>query len=384
MPFKTRDVGGGVQQLVFEPGQGEDAISQASKTLGLVNLINQIQSAPLDRKIKQIDTALKGNQLLNIDIENEKNRVDLISAQGREFRERAKFGTEQLKSVLDLYIINFKLGDTELQRSFPGSQSVQNKDGSIGIALPTSTGITEAFTIDPRKVSKPEKIAQIEKQFRDRWENRTKLFRELDRQFKNIKDAQGRATAQGDIAIIFAFMKMNDPTSVVREGEQAMARNAPNVPSQILNMYNRALTSSAPFFGGPGSTDRKKFVDIAQDFHNNALEEATALGKNLIEISSRAGADPQNVITTAGDLTFENLFQDLTGPAGQLPPGTQPPQTQLTTVPGETTPIVQPPIEAGVRPGVRPRREPPEDKSTKTRKDFNRILQQNLFIPSGQ
>lgn len=47
---------------------------------------------------------------------------------------------------------------------------------------------------------------------------------------------------QGDISIIFAFMKLLDPTSVVREGEFATAEQTAGIPTQIVNQYNKALS----------------------------------------------------------------------------------------------------------------------------------------------
>ena len=43
------------------------------------------------------------------------------------------------------------------------------------------------------------------------------------------------------ISLIFGFMKMLDPGSVVREGEFATAQNAASIPDRIRNAYNRAL-----------------------------------------------------------------------------------------------------------------------------------------------
>ncbi len=67
--------------------------------------------------------------------------------------------------------------------------------------------------------------------------------------FSAVKDAFGKVeaatkdpSAAGDLALIFNFMKMLDPGSVVREGEFATAQNAAGVPQQVQNLYNRALT----------------------------------------------------------------------------------------------------------------------------------------------
>jgi hypothetical protein len=48
-------------------------------------------------------------------------------------------------------------------------------------------------------------------------------------------------TAAGDVSLIFAFMKMLDPGSVVREGEFATAENTAGIPERITQQYNKAL-----------------------------------------------------------------------------------------------------------------------------------------------
>jgi hypothetical protein len=56
------------------------------------------------------------------------------------------------------------------------------------------------------------------------------------------KAANGeKVSAADDIALIFAFMKMLDPGSVVREGEFANAQNTASIPDRIRNSYNKAL-----------------------------------------------------------------------------------------------------------------------------------------------
>lgn len=67
--------------------------------------------------------------------------------------------------------------------------------------------------------------------------------------FVSVRDAFGRlqaaaqdTTGASDVAMVYAFMKMLDPGSVVREGEFATAENTAGIPDQIRQLYNRALT----------------------------------------------------------------------------------------------------------------------------------------------
>lgn len=69
-----------------------------------------------------------------------------------------------------------------------------------------------------------------------------KTFEAARPQFQTLRSlaTKPNPTAADDIALIFAYMKTLDPTSVVREGEFATAQNAGSVPESIWNMYNRA------------------------------------------------------------------------------------------------------------------------------------------------
>lgn len=51
-----------------------------------------------------------------------------------------------------------------------------------------------------------------------------------------------RDSAAGDLSMIFTYMKVLDPTSVVREGEQATAQNAAGIPERVRNLYNKLIT----------------------------------------------------------------------------------------------------------------------------------------------
>lgn len=79
------------------------------------------------------------------------------------------------------------------------------------------------------------------------------LRKEYDQQSKNFVTARigfeklqeaslGDSSAAKDLSLIFGYMKLLDPTSVVRESEQASASNAAGVPDRIRNIWNRLRT----------------------------------------------------------------------------------------------------------------------------------------------
>ncbi len=74
-----------------------------------------------------------------------------------------------------------------------------------------------------------------------------KEFSNLSKKFTTVADSYRRinaaeATAAGDLALIFNYMKMLDPGSVVREGEFATAQNAAGIPERLRAQYNRITT----------------------------------------------------------------------------------------------------------------------------------------------
>ena len=72
------------------------------------------------------------------------------------------------------------------------------------------------------------------------------------------------------LAMVFKFMKALDPTSVVREGEQASAENSAGVPEAVRNMYNKIVNGA-----GLGEEQMKQFVFTAKELANSAIDSST-------------------------------------------------------------------------------------------------------------
>ncbi len=109
--------------------------------------------------------------------------------------------------------------------------------------------------------------------------------------WQRVLAGKSLGTGVGDMSMIFGYMKMLDPTSVVREGEVANARNAAGVPEQILAEYNRVV-------GGGILSDeqRQQFVAAAeaawQPF-STRLEDAKRVYGTL---ATEYGMDPSRII----------------------------------------------------------------------------------------
>lgn len=82
----------------------------------------------------------------------------------------------------------------------------------------------------------------MEEKLRDGFSNTSKTYSVVRDQYGILQAAAKDPSAAGDLALIFAYMKMVDPGSSVREGEFANAQNSAGVPDRIMNLYNNALT----------------------------------------------------------------------------------------------------------------------------------------------
>lgn len=75
---------------------------------------------------------------------------------------------------------------------------------------------------------------------------------------------RGAPTAANDLSMIFSYMKMLDPGSVVREGEFANAQNSAGIPDQIRNAYNKALNGQRL-----NPNQREQFIATAGTIYNS-------------------------------------------------------------------------------------------------------------------
>lgn len=124
-------------------------------------------------------------------------------------------------------------------------------------------------------------------------------FVSLRSAFNKVKAAT--PTAAGDIALVFNFMKILDPTSVVREGEFATAQNAAGVPERIRNTLNRLMSGERL-----SPEQREDFEQQARNVYASQLEQHRQLEDQFRGIAQRIGVNPENVIVDfvgdAGDV----------------------------------------------------------------------------------
>lgn len=102
-------------------------------------------------------------------------------------------------------------------------------------------------------------------------------------------------SAAGDLALIFSYMKMLDPGSVVREGEFANAQNAAGVPERIQAMYNNVLTGerltpetrmdfltrAEKIYSGA----KREYQNVREQYEGIAIDRGYPINQALIDFS---------------------------------------------------------------------------------------------------
>lgn len=196
--------------------------------------------------------------------------ADYIIAQSRGFVDRPKLGKESLKPGETVMFYDPKTGREVSRLQSPGSAA-----------------------LGPYATMKDR--VGVEGDLRKEFANLAKPYFETRDAWSRIEQSAKVPSPASDIALIFNFMKMLDPGSVVREGEFATAQNAAGVPERVQALYNRALSGERL----TGSI-RNDFVTQARGLYQRAEGQYKAIQRQYGDISKRAGVDPSNTIVDFG------------------------------------------------------------------------------------
>jgi len=196
--------------------------------------------------------------------------TDYIIAQARGFVDRPKLGKESLKPGETVLFYDPKTGREVSRLQSPGSAAL----GPYA-TMKDKAGVEESLRKEYASLAKPYF------ETRDAW--------------SRIEQSAKVPSPASDIALIFNFMKMLDPGSVVREGEFATAQNAAGVPERVQALYNRVISGERL----TGSI-RNDFVNQARGLYQRAEGQYKAIQRQYGDISKRVGVDPSNTIVDFG------------------------------------------------------------------------------------
>lgn len=296
--------------------------------LGIMDAINSIRGSKLDLQQKQVQT----RDLLSQ--ENIKNTVNRLQEGERLIAAGAT--PQQLEQTLLGYI-----KESEARGGNPidsiqalealragGVQGLSNilgqaKQAFIGQGLIAPQGLSEERKLNilgQQKLelealkgeqelalvefkanldAQPDKLAQSDSLRKEVIEANKRLkFDDTRGAFGRIQ-ASNDGTPAGDLALIFNYMKLLDPGSVVREGEFATAQNATGVPQRVVNAYNQLLSGERL-----NPAQRKNFTDQAEKIFNQSEANFKTAINPLLNIGKSRGLTQDDIL---GEGYFDSL-----------------------------------------------------------------------------
>lgn len=139
---------------------------------------------------------------------------------------------------------------------------------------------------------------KVEAELRKEFETRTKELgtREVIASYEKIKNVNAKTPA-GQMSLIFAYMKMLDPGSTVREGEYANAENTRGVPEAVRNQYNKIVRG-----GRLSQKQVDEFQNEAGTIYNQYVDRQMAQNLFYDQIASAQGLDHRRVTGGVGRL----------------------------------------------------------------------------------
>jgi len=136
--------------------------------------------------------------------------------------------------------------------------------------------------------------------------------------YTRILQSAKEPSAAGDLALIFNYMKILDPGSVVREGEFATAQNSGSVPDIIIAKYNKVKSGERL-----SPSIRADFVDRASKLYQGQEAQYKKVTNDYTNRAKSYGLDPNRIMTDYSIAESQNI--------PQVPQAPQTPQSVLPT-----------------------------------------------------
>jgi hypothetical protein len=130
-----------------------------------------------------------------------------------------------------------------------------------------------------------------ENTLRSQYLTQTQPYTGIAQAFNKISAAAKDPSAAGDLSLIFGYMKILDPASVVREGEFATAQNAAGIPTQVSNMYNKVLSGERL-----SEVQRTDFVNQARNLVKSQKGQLDNFNSVYKDIATNYRLDPEKII----------------------------------------------------------------------------------------
>jgi len=155
----------------------------------------------------------------------------------------------------------------------------------------------------------PKDTFKFEADLRGEVKDKLKDYEEVRRSYQKIENAL--KTGAGDIAVVYAFAKLNDPTSVVRESEFATVAKSGSLGQRIKNLVEQAQS------GTMNPELRENLRQQARQMYLSRQADAESIVNQYRDLADTYKLDPNKVL--AG-ININNLVAEEDEDVIDLPP----------------------------------------------------------------
>jgi hypothetical protein len=203
------------------------------------------------------------------------------------------------------------------------------KNALKGLAMKNKEGITEdqlAYLKLQAERKKNEELAELRRlglndrqgkagntlatKLRDQWDKHdiSKSYRNLESAINRIESSDSN-DAPGDMSMIFAFMKMLDENSTVRESEYAQAEKARGLMDTMNQWLIKAQSGEKL-----NPQQRAQFKAVARNIFGDVARRKAQFDQDYRFIAQESGVDPDLVVYTGREGRTQSSTPSLSSP----------------------------------------------------------------------
>lgn len=127
---------------------------------------------------------------------------------------------------------------------------------------------------------------------RDEFGKLTADFRVVQSAYENIRSAAKANDGAGDMSLLYSYVKLLDPTSVVRESEFATAAASGSFGERVQGAVNRIMSGARM-----PETLRDSFIREAKNLYGNQRKAHDSIADQYEGLAKRFNIDPDKVVT---------------------------------------------------------------------------------------
>jgi hypothetical protein len=195
------------------------------------------------------------------------------------------------------------------QMPFVGPKAAAAEAATLPYAGPRAAAVANA----QQAAQAPGQGYARENGLRDEFTKLTGDFRVVQDAYNKIGEAAKAPTGAGDMSLLYSYVKLLDPGSVVRESEFATAAASGSFGERIQGLVNRVISGERL-----PETLRKDFLDQAKGIYTAQKRGYDNVTDQYTELAKRYGLKPENVVTRF-DMPAPETLNGSSAPPAPLP-----------------------------------------------------------------